>query len=368
MQLTAAFYAAEIKSADLGTPQNIEIIGSDVEEADKFNSFQVSFTNDGSVFRAAKGYTLKLDWRIRLSVANDWHEVIEFVSVEKVKKSTVGLFYIQPGNIDAFKVAQSELYETLAPALSEFKLWSGEKGLCFDRDNFSMEIQLRYRAEKEGSEAIIGKWSDSALFGLATINGETPNSLIGKPDLTSLEYSFVNESGCNIKFAADIPQSITRYKQSIVGDLKLTAQVDFGRQGFWYEFFSEKIGKTDFKKPIEADINLADTAKLKQYEDSSFPDSTSKITTPITVRIRCEWYSKNTEKSEEEKAVPELITEWTEMSVEVSGSSGIATKSEATDDEGGLSVVVISAIAFAAAVAVVCAAVLIQKRKKQKKQ
>ena len=108
---------------------------------------------------------------------------------------------------------------------------------------------------------------------------------------------------------------------------------------------------------------MQEAAKLNQFSDTDFPDATSKITTPIAVRIRCEWYSHNDEKSKEDNTIPQLITEWTEMSVEVNGSAGIATQAEKPDDEGGLSFVIILAICCAVVVVAVCTLILIKKRK-----
>lgn len=353
-------FADEIK---LGTPSNIKIIANDYDETDKYNSFSVELTADKNVFKAAKGRYLLLDWQVRLYGSSSWYEVNQFHIIES-SNVNAGLFYIEPGLADTFTTAQPDLYNTLKPSLVRFSTWADEESFYFDRDNYTMEFQFRFRAEKEASEPVIGEWSESVYYGKKTLDKEIPSSFSNKPSIQKISCSAISENQCELKMKADVPTEIARYKSSTVGKIELTAEIDLNNDGAWYEFYRRDIRKEDFTKEISAVIDLTAASKSVGSAALDIPQKASDLKPDLNVRIRCLWYTAD--KNGKYEKEPSLFSEWGTSSLNKSESSDntLSNSSGTADKTNSVFGFILPAVIAAAVIAVVVIILLIVKSKK----
>lgn len=340
--------AHALESKDLGVPQDIVLSATDVEESDRYNAFYVEMKAPKSLLSTAKGYTLWLDVRLRLVGAGQWTELTQFYNINSTDISTC-LFFIRPGGVDQFELTQPSIYNAIKPALIPFKVWTGEDCLCFDRDHYSLEVQFRFSAEKDYSDAILGAWSDSVQYGKATIKIEQPTVLTGDVDVEKLSCDALSKDEFSLEFTAKIADSILRYQNSEVGTLVIKAEADFTGYGNWIEVLNADARYYDLSKPIKLNLKLSELSK-KSDENSiiSYPESTEEFIDDMSVRLRCEWFNYN----DMENAV--CITDWSEISLlskENNEASSGGDITEAPSTNNILKIVII--LLFAAVVVVV---------------
>lgn len=337
-----------LTSKDLGVPQDIVLSATDVEESDKYNAFYAEMKAPKSLLSTAKNYTLWLEMRLRLVGTRKWTELTQFYTVDSTDIN-VCLFFIRPGVANQFELTQPSIYNAIKPALIPFKTWTGDDCLCFDRDNYSLEVQFRFSAGKESEDVISGEWSDSVQYGKSTIKVEQPTALTGDVNIEKISCTPSSEDEFTLEFTAKIADSILRYQNSEVGTLVIKAEADFTGYGNWIEVLNADSRYYDLSKPIKLNLKLSELSK-KSDEDSiiSYPESTGEFTDDMSVRLRCEWFDFN----DMENSV--CITDWSELSVSSKENTGVSSGGSVTDNPSTNNILkIVIILLFVAAVVIV---------------